>query len=98
MKRGQFVGRVVIGSHRYFGRWRVVVWKLARTASDQSNTLTAIKADNWRELAAEAEAYLLAQYGTMEIGGAPCPRKIARRAKWQRWAEANNTGKRSTTP
>lgn len=89
----QRIGYVGIFPIRYFGRWRVIVCKLARTSGDLENTLSAIKADNWQDLEARASAYLLAKYGTVAIGGTHCPPTLARSARWQHWAERNITRK-----
>lgn len=88
------VGTVFIGAVNWFGRWRVLVVKMARTKNDQENTHTGIRADNWRELEAEARAFFLARVGEFnESAMLPCPRSLARRARWQQWAEQNITGK-----
>lgn len=84
-------GDIEIASVQYFGRWRVQVYRLARTAQDQENTLTGIKADNWQEMEGEAQALMLAAFGTIETHkGLYCPPELAAKARWQAW-ETKNT-------
>ena len=87
--RPQEAGDIEIASARYFGRWRVQVYRLA-LAKDQFN-FDCIPADNWRELEPDAAALMLAAYGTIETrNGLVCPPDLAGRAHWQTW-EARNT-------
>lgn len=82
-------GDIEIASVKYFGRWRVLVIRLY-IGPDDFNLLSA-KADNWRELEAEAAALMLAAYGTIETrNGLVCPPDLAAKAHWQQW-EARNT-------
>lgn len=84
------VGRTFIFRLEYFGRVYWTVLRLARTESDQENTTTGIKANNWRELQAEAQAAVIAECGTLEnVDGIVCPPEIAQRANWATWERVN---------
>ena len=83
------VGRMFIFRLEYFGRVYWTVLRLARTESDQENTVTGIKADNWRELQKDAEAYVLRSRGTLNTDGAECPPELAGRAIWHTWERVN---------
>ena len=83
------VGRTYIFALEYFGRVYWTVGRLARTERDQENTITFIKADNWRALQAEAEAYILATRGTLDTDGAACSPEIKGRADWSTWERVN---------
>ena len=90
MSRDAYVGLTLIFALEYFGRVYWTVLRLARTESDQENTVTGIKANNWRDLQQEAQAAVIAEYGTLDnVDGIICPPEIAGRAIWDTWEREN---------